>query len=435
MQFARDDGGDAPTAADFDALGLQLPIDGTRSNAPYLNAINDALKSTSISATHVQTPEQLQGLIIAAQHVLDAANGTPGDGSPEPTAADFLALGLAKSKIDNAGAVGVAMLADTVDASTLRALTTDENGKAIALPDKLAGLLDLIQSLIVTAAGGVANPPLDAVQLGKLGVNLAGVAHNADGTLQNWPAIFAAIAGSKKDGSDVNTLDKLQALVNDADVSQAKIRLFADDAVSATDPLTTPTVDDYHNIGLVNPVADATGLGLVGTGTAPEVSATTLNALMAAIKALTPADVDTMAELKSVAAAARAAQDKIRQYADAQTSGAVAPAGSDPMTPVAKDFADMGVSGISNFKTPTPDRSDGMPAGLFTVLSALATSAVDGKRTATADLVQGIVDSANKLLALADGRANTPANQPSLEDFRLLGADLSSLGKAAIKTD
>ena len=95
----------------------------------------------------------------------------------------------------------------------------------------------------------------------------------------------------------------------------------------------------------------------------------------------------------------------------------------------------MGVSGISNFKTPTPDRSDGMPAGLFTVLSALATSAVDGKRTATADLVQGIVDSANKLLALADGRANTPANQPSLEDFRLLGADLSSLGKAAIKTD
>jgi hypothetical protein len=107
------------------------------------------------------------------------------------------------------------MLADTVDASTLHALTTDENGNAIALPDKLAGLLDLIQALMVTVAGGVANPPLDAAQLGKLGVNLAGVAHNADGTLQNWLAILAAIAGSRKDGSDVNTLRNLQTLVND----------------------------------------------------------------------------------------------------------------------------------------------------------------------------------------------------------------------------
>ncbi|WP_199901727.1 hypothetical protein, partial [Herbaspirillum sp. B65] len=34
-QFARDDAGDAPTVADFDALGLQLPVDSSRSSAPY----------------------------------------------------------------------------------------------------------------------------------------------------------------------------------------------------------------------------------------------------------------------------------------------------------------------------------------------------------------------------------------------------------------
>ncbi|WP_017451721.1 hypothetical protein [Herbaspirillum rubrisubalbicans] len=47
-----------------------------------------------------------------------------------------------------------------------------------------------------------------------------------------------------------------------------------------------------------------------------------------------------------------------------------------------------------------------LPEGLFAVLSALATSAVNGTRAATAELVQGIVDSANKLLGLADGVAN-----------------------------
>ncbi|WP_044530728.1 hypothetical protein, partial [Herbaspirillum sp. B65] len=69
----------------------------------------------------------------------------------------------------------------------------------------------------------------------------------------NWSAILAAIAGSKKDGSEVNTLTKLQALVNRADAAQTKIRLYADDAVSATDATTMPSVEDYRNIGLVNP--------------------------------------------------------------------------------------------------------------------------------------------------------------------------------------
>lgn len=295
-QYARDDGGDAPTTADFDALGLQLPVDGSRSSTPYLNAINDALKSVSISAAQVQTPDQLQGLIIAAQHVVDAANGIAGDASPKPTAADFLALGLAKSKLDDAGATGVAMLADTVDANTLDSLSTDESGHRIALPDKLAQLLDLIQALMVTAAGGVANPPLDAVQLGKLGVSFASVAHNADGSAQNWSAILAAIAGSKTDGSEVNTLSKLQALVNRADAAQTKIRVYADDAVSATDAATMPSVEDYRSIGLVNPVADATGVR------ASLVTADNLMAVTAALRTATinAAQADTPAHVKQV---------------------------------------------------------------------------------------------------------------------------------------
>ncbi|MET2988926.1 cell wall anchor protein [Herbaspirillum seropedicae] len=295
VQFAQDNGGAAPAVADFDALGLQLPADGSGSSAAYLGAINDALRSDSITGRQVQTPAQLQGLVIAAQHVVDAANGNPGDASPKPTADDFLALGLAKSKIDNAGATGVAMLADTVDASTLSALTTDENGKSIALPDKLAGLLNLIQSLMVTVAGGQANPPLDAVQLGKLGVKFVDLSRNADGSLQNWPAIFAAIAGSKKDGSEVNTLEKLQNLVNRADASQVKIRVYADDVVVDGDPTSTPTVEDYKNIGMVGQ-ADAVGVR------APLVTADKLSAINAALRtpSINAAQADTPAHVREV---------------------------------------------------------------------------------------------------------------------------------------
>jgi hypothetical protein len=399
VRFARDDSGDAPTAADFDALGLQLPIDGTRSNAPYLNAINDALKSSSISAAQVQTPDQLQSLIIAAQHVVDAANGTPGDGAPKPNAADFLALGLDKRKIDNAGALGVAMLADTVDASTLHALTTDENGNAIALPDKLAGLLDLIQALMVTVAGGVANPPLDAAQLGKLGVNLAGVAHNADGTLQNWLAILAAIAGSRKDGSDVNTLRNLQTLVNDADASQDKIRLFADDAVSATDPVTTPSVNDYRNIGLVNPVADATGRR------ASLVTADNLEAINASLRTPTinAAQADSPARLKEVVDAYQAILSR--------ANGAL-PDGDVALT--AAQFKAIG-SAIDGITTAVGKSTDGA------VLSLLD-GVISGKRSAdvmTPAAINVLGALVNKVMAQAQSSDETP---------RLTAAELQQLG-------
>ncbi|WP_244216358.1 cell wall anchor protein [Herbaspirillum rubrisubalbicans] len=401
-QFARDDVGDAPTVADFDALGLQLPVDGSRSSAPYLNAINDALKSSSISAAQVQTPDQLQGLIIAAQHVVDAANGIAGDASPKPTAADFLALGLAKSKLDDAGATGVAMLADTVDANTLHSLSTDESGHPIALPDKLAQLLDLIQALMVTAAGGVANPPLDAAQLGRLGVSFTSVAHNADGSAQNWSAILAAIAGSKKDGSEVNTLTKLQALVNRADAAQTKIRLYADDAVSATEAATMPSVEDYRNIGLVNPVADASGVrpSLVTTDN--------LVAINAALRTSTinAAQADTPAHVKQVVDAYLAILSR--------ANGALPDAGSALS---AAQFKAIGatVDGVTN---PTGKATDATALSLLDgVIGGKLPEAVN-----TPAKINALGVLVNKVLAQAQASDDTP---------RLTAAELDQLGLSA----
>ncbi|MDR9834753.1 beta strand repeat-containing protein [Herbaspirillum huttiense] len=399
VQFARDDGGDAPAVADFDALGLQLPVDGSGNSTPYLNAINDALKSASISAAQVQTPDQLQGLIIAAQHVVDAANGIAGDASPKPNAADFLALGLDKSKLDAAGATGVAMLADTVDANTLSSLSTDEAGRAIALPDKLAQLLDLIQSLMVTAAGGVANPPLDPVQLGKLGVNLASVAHNPDGSPQNWSAILAAIAGSKKDGSEVNTLAKLQALVNRADAAQTKIRLYADDAVSATDAATTPSPDDYRSIGLVNPVADANGVR------APLVTADNVGAVNAALRtsAINAAQADTPPHVKQVVDA---------YLAILARANGVAPDTGAALTPAQFKAIGTAVEGVT---APTGKATDAAAQGLLD--GVIGGQQADAVNTPAKINALGVL--VNKILLQAQASDDTP---------RLTVAELAQLG-------
>lgn len=124
----------------------------------------------------------------------------------------------------------------------------DAAGNAISdtVPDKLASLLDLIQSLMNTVAGTPATPPLSQDTLRQLGVNLDGLIVDSTGKLVNWPAIRAAIAGSKADGSEVDSLTKLNALVEKADASQETLRNYA-----VTNAGTPPTQADYKNVGLV----------------------------------------------------------------------------------------------------------------------------------------------------------------------------------------
>lgn len=291
FNYAETNTGTAPTVADFDALGLALPRNQQGEPTPYLNAINDALRSQSIDGSKADTPPQLQKLITAAQHVVDAANGTPNDATPKPNEADFLALGLDPQKIRDAKATGIAFLADTVDASTIDQLTKDSSGAPIALPDRLAQLLDLIQSLINTVAGRPANPPLSQETLSQLGVKFDNLHSDTTDKLTNWPAIRAAIAGSKADGSEVNSLIKLRGVVEKADTSQEILRQYAQ-ANSGT----APTVEDYKNIGLVRIPADPDAVR------SPLVSTDNVAAINAALRTVkvTAANADTPEHLKEV---------------------------------------------------------------------------------------------------------------------------------------
>ncbi|MET3432247.1 hypothetical protein ABIC71_001733 [Herbaspirillum seropedicae] len=271
----------------------------------------------------------------------------------------------------------------------------------------------------------------------------------------NRPAADATnVDGTPRAGAPL-TIDEFRALGLAVDNAPANLKLLNEafnarpNFASVSDPAKIAALNLVDIVNRVMRQADAdlrpdqapagislaewTTLGLSNTGANPEVTAASISAFMAAIKARSPSEVDTLAELKAVALAARAAQIKISGYAERESSGNVAQAGADAVTPTAKDFADMGVRGLDKFGAATPGRADAMPEGLFTVLSTLASAPVNGARTATAELVQGIVDSANKVLALADGRANQPANVPGQEDYRLLGADLDGIGVARNK--
>ena len=283
-KYARDNSGAAPVIGDFTALGLSWPA-STQSPDPYLTAINDALRSQAVTDDKANTPALLQKIIVAAVHVVDAANGTAGDAVAIPNKDDFLALGLDAAKLIAAKATGVAFLGDTVDASTIAQLTHDSSGNPIALPDKLASLLDLIQSLMNTVAGTAATPPLSQDTLTQLGVNLDGLTVDSTGKLVNWPAIRAAIAGSKADGSEVDSLTELNALVEKADASQETLRNYA-----ATNAGTPPTQADYKNVGLVRfpAAADGPRPALVGAEHVEAINAALRTAKVGAEQAGTP---------------------------------------------------------------------------------------------------------------------------------------------------
>jgi len=286
-KYARDNSGTAPVIGDFTALGLSWPA-STQSPDPYLTAINDALRSQAVTDDKANTPALLQKIIVAAVHVVDAANGTAGDAVAIPNKDDFLALGLDAAKLIAAKATGVAFLGDTVDASTIAQLTHDSSGNPIALPDKLASLLDLIQSLMNTVAGTAATPPLSQDTLMQLGVNLDGLTVDSTGKLVNWPAIRAAIAGSKADGSEVDSLTELNALVGKADASQETLRNYA-----ATNAGTPPTQADYKNVGLVRfptppAAADGPRPALVGAEHVEAINAALRTAKVGAEQAATP---------------------------------------------------------------------------------------------------------------------------------------------------
>ena len=392
--YAETNSGPEPTANDFLDIGLVLPERGDPpSNEDYLTVVNNALQSTLITGAKASNTGDLQKIIIAAQRVVDAADGGLVKAEPQPGRADFIALGLDSTKLDEAKESGVAMLGEIIDASTIHQLTHDGD-QTVTIPAKLADLLNAIQALMNTVARKPGAAELTPALLEKLAVNFNSAEKTTpDNKLKNWEAIRSAIAGSHPDGRDVDTLQELQDVVTKADRAQKKIREYAVNNVDS--PTATPTVNDYKQVGLVSFPVDP------NAERPPRVTAENLGAINAALRTtkIDATMADTPANLDKIVTAYLAIL--------ARANGAAA---DDPTKTLQTDhFIHIGAE-ITGVTTDTTTGTDAAVRALLdSVIASKSSSDVDSpsKINALGELV-------NKVVALANTAPNADDSVPDL---------------------
>ncbi|MCP1575000.1 hypothetical protein J2S30_003379 [Herbaspirillum rubrisubalbicans] len=402
VNLAQDNRGEVVTAADLDAVGLSLPVNGSNSNAEYLKLFNEALKSSAIDGNRANTPALLQTIIDAAQHVVDSTFGHVPQASARPTVADLEALGLPQRDVDNADPAAMEMLIDSITARPLVELGRDHAGTALPLPDKLSHLLGLITALRDSASMGVVKDSLNAAALQELGVNLTAYNDASGAAGHHLPAILAAIAASRSDGSQVSRLASLQSLAERAGIAQDKILKYADESRFPNAP--APTAADYRAIGLAQHDTDANG------ARAALLSAERVDAINAALHGpgISATQADTPAELKRIVVAYNAILDSANGRA-----------GDTGVALTAEQFRDIGVT-IAGVTQPSGGGT-AKDAALFSLFTSLIDS-VPATEVSSPTKIEALGASVAKLIGLAgQPRNQAVVNAPSSSEFDTFG--------------
>jgi hypothetical protein len=193
-----------PTAEDYARVGVQR-LDAT-DVAVVLSAADVAALNSfadNLSDARIDTLSEAQQLGSALFRVLNEANGASLDGNTaiNPTAADYVTLGVA-------GHAGSAT--DALHAGAAKLLSDAVSIKNSAQVDTAAELNALASAVdhVMDVAAGAASSTLTLNDLSLLGIT--------GGTAGNLAAVSNLIQASADDGSGVDTLAELQALVNSA---------------------------------------------------------------------------------------------------------------------------------------------------------------------------------------------------------------------------
>jgi hypothetical protein len=354
--YAQDNSGTAPTLNDFARAGV------TGVTGLNLAFVNDALASDSVTGASVGTTAQVQNLVqasLAVQTLADGLDNTPT--AANPTQGQYSLVGV--SGVDSP--FKARLLGDVLDIQ----LPSDAD-----TVNKIQSLAESVNAVMRTAAAG---SPVSLEQL--LSLRLMGL--SAD----NLVAVQNAIANTRDDGQDVDTLQKLQALVNSAvGARAAALAIIGDYAeqnvVSApASPMgTAPTLQDYVNAGVRGVQAGNLACLNDALATAP----------------VTRASVDSTGKVQAL----------VQAYSGIL---ALADGGVATGTPVsASAYALLGLTGVN-----TGSES--------AVKADLLSSVIDGKTTADVDTVAKIQALANAAAAVISGAAGSVA--PTLAQLQALG--------------
>ncbi|WP_139144287.1 hypothetical protein, partial [Janthinobacterium lividum] len=223
-----------------DALSLPMM------DMALLPGIGGALLVAGAASSGMQSSKSKK-TVQAITAISDAAQGNTA--SPTTTSVDtYTAAGIKGVTADNLAAVN----------AQLNSAATD--GAATGTPEKIQAIVNAVNAVKGGAAGGT---PVSEAQLETLGVK--GV------TPANLAEVQKAIAATPDDGTGVDTIEELQAVVNagivaaakpvQADPMQEQSKEGAIDAIqfaaqSNTASPTTPSIDTYIVAGIKGVTAD-----------------------------------------------------------------------------------------------------------------------------------------------------------------------------------
>jgi len=317
-------------------------------------AIETALNSAAVQGSDVSTTAQVQALVNAYKAILAEANGSAADTTPDPSAADYTRIGV--TGMDSAAKA--ALLSDVIGDK----LATDVDSVS-----EVQALADAV-SAVMTAASATTPTGPTLAQLQALGLTSV--------TADNLAGVQQALANTVDDGSGVDSLAELQALVNDVNAAASTISAAAQANNAST---TTPTAATYATAGV--------------TGVTSDNLAAINNALNSA--AVTGTSVDTPAEIQALVNSYNAI------LAEANGSAADATPATDP---TAADYTRIGVTGVDS-----------------TAKAGLLGDVIGNKVTADVDTVAEVQTLANAVSAVMTAAAATTPTGPTLAQLQALG--------------
>jgi hypothetical protein len=419
-----------PVEADFASVSV-TGVDQTN-----LASINTVLVVLNAAASDSRS--EVQAIVDSYTIILNGADGTSNS-----------AISLTFTQYQ---ALGLTAITTSAQASLLSSILDARARNDVDTYVELQGIANVVARLAAIVAGGIASPALTPEDFALIGI--AGV------TTSNLAAVIAAISATADNGSGIDTLTKLQTVV-DAGISAARATSLAIIS-SYTGSNTAPALSDFENIGVTG--VDSANITAINTFIAYKAAVDTdsqaeVQAVVGAyakVVALangaadggvpltatefsslglpavdTPAEVNLLNELIDIRPTS--AVDSYQELAALASivTRFIGEAGGTPAVPALTpaDFAALGLSGVTE-------------ANLAEVLAAIRASGADGSGIDSLSEMRSIVDGAvaqSRLDAIDrisryDGTSATVV--PTLNDFANAGVNgvtsnnLSSINSA-----
>jgi len=356
-----------PTTADYANAGV------TGVNALNLASMNSALNSAAVDGKAVDTTAEIQALVDSYKAILAAADG-----------ADNLSAATNPSQ-DNYKNIGVTGVDSAPKLSLLGDVIDVKNKADVDTVPEVQALADAVQAVMAGAAGGTP-PSLAQLQLlGLTGLNPEDIKKIQD-----------AIAATNDDGTGVDTLAELQALIKPlvstpivdtpSTTAAQALNAISQAAENNTATEVSPDLATYNKAGV--------------TGVTPDNLASINSALDSAL--VNGAAVDTLPEIQAVVDSYKA----ILAAADGVDNLSAA------TNPSQDNYKNIGVTGV-----------DSAPK-----LSLLG-DVIDTKTKSDVDTVPEVQALADAVAAVMAGAAG--GKPPTLAQLQLLG--LTGLNPANIE--